>query len=225
LPKDAPVLVFIHGGFWQGMNKFTSAYAVKPFVEAGARVITVDHDLCPDVTLEDVVKQFQKAAEFIINQAAANRAKSVSFIGHLSGAHLITSILQKNFIDLVGPEKFKIVKNAYLISGIYDLKELKDTKCANRDNLLSLNDLNVTSLSPINGNFHDLKEFSIKFSFFVGGDESPTLQQQSSDMVKHLSSFGLNAIFKTIENVDHFNIAEKLSENDYEITKSVLSNL
>jgi hypothetical protein len=133
--------------------------------------------------------------------------------------------LHKNFIDLVGPEKFKIVKNAYLISGIYDLKELKDTKCANRDNLLSLNDLNVTPLSFINANFHDLKEFSMKFFLFVGGDESLTLQQQSSDMMKHLSSFELKTFFKTIENLDHFNIVEKLSKNDYKLTKSVLSNL
>jgi hypothetical protein len=125
----------------------------------------------------------------------------------------------------LGAEKFKIVNNVCLISGIYDLKELQDTKCANRDNLLSLNDSNVTSLSPLNANFNDLKEFSMKFFLFVGGDESPTLQQQSSDMAKHLSSFGLNSLFKTIENVDHFNIVEKLSENNYEITKAVLTNL
>lgn len=206
------------------MNKFTSAYAVKPYVEAGVKVVAIDHDLCPDVTLEDVVKQFQAAAKFVIDLGVEQGSKSVSFVGHFSGAHLIASTLQKTFVDLVGAEKFKIVKNVYLVSGVYDLKELKGTKSANRDNLLSLDDSNVTRLSPISANFSDLKQFSIKFFTFVGGDESPTLQQQSEDFSKVLSAAGLNVIFKKIENVDHFNIAEKLSEDDYEISKTILSN-
>lgn len=224
LPDTAPILVFIHGGYWQGMNKFTSAYAIKPFVEAGMKVIAVDHDLCPDVSLENVVQQFKNLTEIIINMASKSGSKSISFVGHLSGAHLIASMLQKDFVDYIGAEKFKLLKNIFLISGIYDLNELKDTKCANRDNLLSLTDSNVTALSPAKWNFDHLKAFAIKFATFVGGDESPTLQQQSADFGKVLSSSGLNASFKKIENVDHFNIVQKLSENDYEITKTILSN-
>lgn len=225
LPANAPIIVFIHGGYWQGMNKYTSAYAIKPYVENGAKVFVVDHDLCPDVNLEDVVEQFQKATEFIINRVSAEGAKSVSFVGHLSGAHLIASMLNKDFIDRIGAEKFKLIKSVNLISGIYDLNELKDTKCANRDNLLSLTEANVAALSPSKHSFGHLKSFNIKFFAFTGANESPTLQQQSKDFATVLNLSGLTIQLKEIDNLDHFNIVEKLSESDYEITKIILLNL
>ena len=225
LPNDAPIVVFMHGGYWQGMNKFTSSYAIKPFVDAGIKVIVVDHDLCPDIPLSEVVKQFRKASEFIINEAFMKKAKSISFVGHLSGAHLITLMLEQKFIDKIGSEKFKLIKNVVLISGIYDLNELKDVKCANRDNLLSLDSSNVDSVSPAKQTFDHLNNFSIKFFLFVGSDESPTLQQQSNNMKDILGSSRLNAEFREVENCDHFNIVEKLSESDYEITKIIVSNI
>lgn len=224
LPKDAPIIVFVHGGFWQGLNKHTSSYAVKPFVEQHARVIIIDHDLCPDVTLTDVIKQFQKAAEKILNYAVEHKSKSVSFIGHLSGAHLITYLFSDEMIKKLG-DKLNLVKNIYLISGIYDVSELRNTKSANRDNLLSISDENVAALSPVKQNFEQLKNLKITFDAFVGGDESPTLQRQSREFVAHLKQTKLHANFHLLDGLDHFNIVEKLSEINYDVTQQIIKNL
>lgn len=39
--------VYIHGGYWQELNKDISAYCVQPLVTAGIRVIIPDYDLSP----------------------------------------------------------------------------------------------------------------------------------------------------------------------------------
>lgn len=224
LPKDAPIVVYVHGGFWQGLNKHTSSYAVKPFVEHQAKVIVIDHDLCPDVPLAEVVKQFQKAAAKILNYAAEHGSKSVSFIGHLSGAHLITYLFSDEMIKKLG-DRLKLVKNIYLISGVYDVSELRNTESANRDNLLSISDENAASLSPVKQSFDQLKNFNITFDAFVGGDESPTLQRQSREFVAHLKQTKLHANFHLMDGLDHFNIAEKLSEINYDVTQKIIQNL
>lgn len=224
LPKDAPIIVYVHGGYWQGMNKHTSSYAVKHFVENHAKVFVIDHDLCPDVTLGDVVKQFQRAIEGIFSYATEHKSKSVSFIGHQSGAHLITYLFCDETIKRLG-DKFNLIKNIYLISGVYDVSELRNTKAVNRDNLLSINDENVDDLSPIKHKFDLLKGSCITFDVFVGSEESPTLQKQSREFVAHLKLAKVSANFHLMDGLDHFNVVEKLSEINYDITQTIIKNM
>jgi len=224
LATDAPIIVYVHGGYWQGMNKYTSSYAVKPFVDSGAKVFVIDHDLCPDVPLTEVINQFQTAAERIFSYAAEHNSKSVSFIGHQSGAHLITYLFTPDMIKRLG-DGFNLVKNIYLISGVYDVSELRNTKTVNLDNLLSIDDGNVEALSPVKQSFDHLKTYNVVFDAFVGGDESPTLQRHSREFIAHLKFAKLHANFTLMEGLDHFNIVEKLSEINYDITQKVINNL
>lgn len=47
LVQDAPVCVFIHGGYWQEFHKDFSGFLVKLFVSKGIKVVIVGYDLCP----------------------------------------------------------------------------------------------------------------------------------------------------------------------------------
>jgi len=216
-------VVFVHGGYWQSMNKHTAAYAVKPFVDQGAKVIVIDHDLSPDVTLSEVVRQFEKAAERIFSYAAEHKSRSVAFVGHQSGAHLITFLLRPEMLSRLG-DKFKLLKNIYLISGVYDVSELRSTQSANGNNLLSICDDNVDTLSPLKHKYDHLHDSSITFDAFVGGDESPLLQKQTREFVAHLKQAKLHANFHLLEKLDHFEIVEKLSETNYDITQTIVKH-
>lgn len=224
LPFDAPIIVYVHGGFWQRSNKHTAAYAVKPFVEHHAKVIVLDFDLCPDVPLSGIIKQFEKAAERVFSYAAEHKPKSVTFIGHDSGAHLITYLLSEDMISRLG-DKFKLLKNIYLISGIFDVSELRNTEVLNLENLLSITDENVQQLSPVKLDFKHLTKYDLVFDAYVGSDESPTFQKQSREFVAHLKKEKLHANYHLMEGLDHYSIVEKLSEISYEITQKVINDV
>lgn len=66
---DSPIFIYIHGGYWQELNKTNSAYCVHPLVAAGIKVIVLDYDLCPNVTLEQIVSQIERAGEYILDYA------------------------------------------------------------------------------------------------------------------------------------------------------------
>lgn len=58
LPNDT--FVYIHGGYWQELNKDISAYCVEPLVNAGIRVVIPGYDLAPRgmLLLYSVISQY-----------------------------------------------------------------------------------------------------------------------------------------------------------------------
>jgi len=43
----APVLVFIHGGYWRFLDKFDHSFVALPFQRAGCTVVVPNYALCP----------------------------------------------------------------------------------------------------------------------------------------------------------------------------------
>uniref|UniRef100_A0A182YFY2 Kynurenine formamidase n=2 Tax=Anopheles stephensi TaxID=30069 RepID=A0A182YFY2_ANOST len=228
LPADAPLFVYIHGGYWQMLEKETSAYAVKPLVERGVRVMIVGYELCPEVTLEELVRQIKVASEFVLNYATENGVKHVSIAGHSAGAHLIASMLDQLFQSAVG-EELLLLKDVYLISGVYDVQELRYTNSVNRDNLLAINDQNAKRLSPLLASYDHLRSVSeqgaLKFHVYVAQHDSDVFREMSSKMYDRLRSFGLSCDLHVLPNLDHFDIVEQLASSDYTITSAILAGV
>ena len=44
---DAPVLVFIHGGYWRALDKRDHSFVAPPFTREGACVVIPNYALCP----------------------------------------------------------------------------------------------------------------------------------------------------------------------------------
>lgn len=72
---DAPIFVYIHGGYWQKLTKNISAYCVDPLVTAGIKVIVLEYDLCPTVTLSELVEQVTRFGEFILKHSDYTKSR------------------------------------------------------------------------------------------------------------------------------------------------------
>lgn len=205
------------------MNKDLSAYCAPGLIPSGYKVIIVGYDLCPVITLENIVEQIRKAAVCILNYAGRIGSKFVSFGGHSAGAHLAMFLTTNTF--LMDTQFTKLIKSIYLFSGIYDLIELKNTKCMNENNLLSLNDDNINDLSPIFFNYKLLSEFNISVKIFIAENDSTTFIKQSERLNDVLNTFNVNNSYYLIENCDHFNIVENLSDSNFIVTKKIIEDL
>uniref|UniRef100_A0A182NEL5 Kynurenine formamidase n=1 Tax=Anopheles dirus TaxID=7168 RepID=A0A182NEL5_9DIPT len=225
LPPDAPLFVYIHGGYWQMLEKETSAYSAKPLVDRGVRVMIVGYELCPAVTLEELVRQIKAAGEFVLNYAAENGVKHVSMAGHSAGAHLIQSMIDHTFQNAVG-EEFNLLKDVYLISGVYNVQELRYTKSVNKDNLLGIDDTNARRLSPLFANYDHLRSATgLRFHVYVAQHDSDVFREMSTRMSEHLKTYGLNSELTVLPNLDHFDIVESLASADYAITTAILDGI
>lgn len=205
------------------LTKDTSAFCVEQLVNAGYRVLIVNYSLCPKVPLTHLIRQIQGCLRFCLNNASVNDSKFVSLCGHSAGAHLILSALSDESFWKSVQYKTKL-KHIYLVSGVYDLTEIRHLPSVNNDNILGLNDQNIKQVSPIFGNYSHLQPFDIEFNIFVGEHDSKTFQKHSRDISERLRGDIDKSLcsYQVLQGIDHFDIVENLRLVDYCITKQII---
>ena len=70
LGSPPPALIFIHGGYWRMMDKSDHSHVASDMVKDGVAHISLNYDLCPDVTLDDIVDEMRNAIVYIYSNAA-----------------------------------------------------------------------------------------------------------------------------------------------------------
>ncbi|KAG4065940.1 hypothetical protein HA402_008936 [Bradysia odoriphaga] len=197
-----------------------SAYCVDPLVSNGYRVIVVEYDLCPTVTLKKVIQQITECGRFILNYAERMQCGQLTFCGHSAGAHLILCMIeniQRTSVKLVP------IYSLFLISGIYDLTELQHTSI-NKDNILTIDASNVDELSPLKFDFKNWSRQQFHVNICVAENDSNTFIKQSLKLLNRLNANEMKTKLCFIENCDHFDIVEKLSDESFELTQDLLKN-
>ena len=87
-------------------------------MKEGIAVANVNYDLCPSVTLSEIVEEMIEAFNFVRNKATAWKISGIYLIGHSAGAHLVGELIGRKFFD--NEQENSKLKGAILSSGIYE---------------------------------------------------------------------------------------------------------
>ena len=137
--EHAPVLVFIHGGYWRALDKRDVSFVAPSFVEDGAMVVAPNYALCPAVSIETIALQMVKAVEWAYRHAptyGANRNRIV-VAGHSAGGHLAAMMLSCRWKDVAADLPANLVGSAVSISGLFDLEPIRHVPFLKNDLRLS----------------------------------------------------------------------------------------
>lgn len=123
----APLLVWMHGGYWRALSKSDHSFIAPPFVQAGAVVVVPDYALAPAVTLEHIVLQTARAVAWAWRQARHFGADPARIVvgGHSAGGHLAAMMLLCRWPDLAEDLPVDVVRTALSLSGVFDLEPLR----------------------------------------------------------------------------------------------------
>ena len=144
----APVLVFIHGGWWRALDKSDHSFVAPAFVQAGAMVVVPNYALCPAVTIETIALQTTQALAWAWRHAqrfGGNRQRIV-VVGHSAGGHLAAMLLACRWKTVADDLPQRLVHGAMAISGVFDLEPVRQTPFLAPD--LQLTPAAVRRLSP-----------------------------------------------------------------------------
>ena len=138
----APLVMFIHGGYWRAMDPSFHSHMARGLNERGFAVAVAGYDLCPVVTIADIVEQMRRACVFLWQRF--NRRLVVT--GHSAGGQLTAAMVATEWQKLWPKVPSDLVPAGYAISGVFDLTPLVQTTM-NQD--FRLDAAEARGLSPI----------------------------------------------------------------------------
>ncbi len=153
LKPKAPVVIFIHGGYWRSLDKSDHSFVAPGLRDLGACVVVVNYALCPGtpeqpVTIPDIGLQMARAAAWVWRHIAKHGGDpdNISVIGHSAGGHLAAMLLGCDWKKVGRDLPVDLVHKALSISGLFDLEPMRKTPFLQGD--LRLTPAQVRMASP-----------------------------------------------------------------------------
>jgi arylformamidase len=145
----APLLVFIHGGYWRSLDKSDFSWLAPAFVNHGASVALVNYGLSPKTPVEDIVRQMLRAHAWLYRNADRLGFDPMRIFtsGHSAGAHLTVMMMAALWPVYAADLPADLIKGGLAVSGIYDLEPLVYAPFLAAD--LQLNAKRARLLSPV----------------------------------------------------------------------------
>ncbi|MDE0114182.1 MAG: alpha/beta hydrolase [Albidovulum sp.] len=193
---NSPILLFIHGGYWRAFEKDMFRFVAERFVESGAAVVLNDYDLCPTVTMTEIVRQNRAAVAWIYKNAGmiGGDPGRIHVTGHSAGGHLTAMLLATNWQSFGLP--YDTINGAVPLSGLFDLEPIR-LSYLNAD--LRMNEEEARQQSPIN-NLPDRMPPTV---VAVGGGETDEFRRQSRIYTDACRKKGFEVSYLEVGNCDH----------------------
>jgi arylformamidase len=202
--KEAPIHVYIHGGFWRALDKAAYSHIGATLARAGAVGVLINYDLCPKVTVDDVVRQTMAAIAWTYRHGGemGGDPNRIYVSGHSAGGQLAAMALVHDWRADGLPGDF--IKGIGVLSGVLDLEPVLRIE-ANAE--IQLKPEMVARNSPL------FLEPKVMAPVIVapGGDEPEAWVQQSRDYAAMLQSRGYPVSLMVMPGHHHFSLTYALS--------------
>lgn len=131
---NAPVVVFVHGGYWRSLDKSDHSFVAPALHAMGACVVIVNYALCPvtegrKVTVPDIALQMTHALAWVHQNIAAHGGDPgrITVAGHSAGGHLAAMLLACDWKAVHPKLPVHLVRKALSISGLFDMASIRKT--------------------------------------------------------------------------------------------------
>jgi arylformamidase len=205
---DGSCLMFIHGGYWRAMDKKDHSFLAPSWVDAGVSLAVVNYDLCPRVSIEQIVQQMLRASRWLwLHAEDYGMDQDRLYVGgHSAGAHLTAMLMCALYPVLDRSLPRDLWKGGLAISGVYDLRPLIQVDFLQQD--LRLDEASARKASPA----FMSPATRAPVMTCVGGDESSEFLRQNALIGERWRAAFAGDI--PMPGRHHFSVLDALAEQD-----------
>jgi arylformamidase len=202
----APVVVFIHGGYWRALDKSDHSFVAPALQAMGATVVVPSYDLCPAVSVPQITLQMVRALAWVWRHIDAYHGdpSRITVMGHSAGGHLSAMMLRCLWQRFDPGLPRQLVHKALSISGVHDLDPLSRTPFLQVD--LRLTPQDVARASPARLPAPEGTLYAV-----AGADESPEFVRQTRLIAQAWGS-RVVPVCETLAGLNHFSVIESLCD-------------
>ena len=217
--KNAPIHVFIHGGYWRALDKHIYSHVAGPMVAAGAAVVLVNYDLCPAVRITDIVDQVRRSIVWTHeNSAKLNGDPEKIYVsGHSAGGHLTGMMAATDWASEAGLPR-DLIKGTVPLSGLFDIEPHRHTDIQAE---IRLTADEAKAMSPM----YFAPVATGPALVAVGGGEPDLFHWQSLAYAAHLRLHGIKAEYLSVGDDNHFAITDRLGDADDPLTRALIAQM
>jgi arylformamidase len=209
-------LVFIHGGYWQTLDKSLFRFIANGFHSYGVTTVLVTYPLAPEVSIGQIVSSCRKAIQWLYgNLLAFNGDPGQIYVtGHSAGGHLAAMLMTMDW-KAFGPHlPTNILKGVCAVSGLFNLEPIQHSYL---NSVLKIDTETTKYYSPIR-----LEPISAcQLIVAVGEVETAEFKDQSKEFYSSWKNKGTDIQLLKLPGHNHYSIAEAIMDTQSSLHKAL----
>jgi len=214
--KKAPLVVFIHGGYWRSGAASDFSFVARGLNTAGYTVAVIDYALCPSVGIEEITRQSRASIAWLYRNAGQFNAdpEKITVLGHSAGGQQVAMLLQT---DWTGHYELPhdIITAAIPVSGLFDLRPLRHSYL---QPVINLSHETVYTQSPL---LQEIRSGVSRILVTVGALESDEFHRQSESYAERASAAGYDVDLWVQPDRHHFDVIAGLHDAESEFVNRI----
>ena len=212
-----PVVIYIHGGYWQRGDKNMYSFVTEAFVKHGVSVVMLNYDLTPSVRMAQIPPQIRKAISWTWSNAETLgfAKEKITVMGHSAGGHLTAMMMATDWAMFAPQLPSDLILSGIPISGVFELEPLIHTSL-NEGPQMNRSEAVAESpcfIPPVT-NAPQL--------VLAGAAETTEFLRQSDDYADLYRTNDRNIERYDVPDADHFDELERLSEDNSIVFKKCM---
>ena len=215
---DSPLVIFIHGGYWQLLSKNDCLFPAKDFFDEGISYCSIDYTLAPHANIDEMIEQCIRAVQWLYQSAIkyGYDEKKFFLIGSSAGAHLAAMTMLTDWENYDLPDD--IIKGCTLLSGVYDIRPIVKTYI---NEPLNLDMQTASMLSPL----FKVRSHTANLIISWGENETNEFKRQSIEFDKKWKACGNTSHLLEVKGNNHFDIVFNMMKKDCALRELIIEQI